>query len=175
MTKTNTKEKAESTNKVEGMFIVKVKLNNDNTASIFYRTSTDKEAKEVYYTGKDQVTEAFKEAFQACVQGFCGVMPRLAPDSDKITMNMVKFDYDKSGFLNSALYSIKYAFNEQTNAVVNISTPLLPIYKEGMENTFTIAGIHEEALHDVIAKSKAYINGETRTKQMKLVVDNSEE
>lgn len=175
MTKTNTKEKAESTNKVEGTFIVKVKLNNDNTASIFYRTSTDKEAKEVYYTGKDQVTEAFKEAFQACVQGFCGVMPRLAPDSDKITMNAIKFDYDKSGFLNSALYSITYAFNEQTNAVANISTPLLPIYKEDMENTFTIAGIHEEALHDVIAKSKAYINGETRTKQMKLVVDNSEE
>lgn len=175
MTKTNTKEKSESTNKVEGMFIIKVKLNNDNTASIFYRTSTDKEAKEVYYTGKDQVTEEFKKAFQACVQGFCGVMPRLTPDSDKITMNAIKFDYDKSGFLNSALYSIKYAFNEQTNAVVNISTPLLPIYKEGMENTFTIAGIHEEALHDVIAKSKAYINGETRTKQMKLVVDNSEE
>lgn len=175
MTKTNTKEKSESTNKVEGMFIVKVKLNNDNTASIFYRTSTDKEAKEVYYTGKDQVTEEFKKAFQATVQGFCGVIPRLAADNDKITMNVIKFEYNKSGFLDKALYSVKYAFNEQNNAVVNISTPLLPIYKEGMDNCFTIAGIHEEALHDVIAKAKAYINGETRTKQMKLVIDNSTE
>lgn len=31
MTKTNTKEKQNSTTKVEGMFIVKVKLNTDNT------------------------------------------------------------------------------------------------------------------------------------------------
>lgn len=175
MTKTNTKEKTESTNKVEGMFIVKVKLNNDNTASIFYRTSTDKEAKEVYYTGKDQVTEDFKTIFQATVDGFLGCIPRLAPDKNKITMNAIKLDYDKSGFLSSALYSCKYAFNEQNNAVMNFNTPALPIYKEGMDNCFTIAGIHEEALHDVIAKAKAYINGETRTKQMKLVVDNSEE
>lgn len=175
MTKTNIKEKSESTNKVEGMFIQKVKLNNDNTASIFYRTSTDKEAKEVYYTGKDQVTEEFKKAFQATVQGFCGVIPRLQGDSDKITMNAIKFEYNKSGFLDKALYSVKYAFNEQNNAVVNISTPLLPIYKEGLDNCFTIAGVHEEALHDCIAKAKAYINGETRTKQMKLVIDNSTE
>ena len=39
-----------------------------------------------------------------------------------------------------------------------------------MENTFTISGKDEEALHEVIAQAKAYINGETRTKQMKLVV-----
>lgn len=174
MTKTNTKEKQDSTAKVEGMFIQKVKLNNDNTASIFYRTSTDKEAKEVYYTGKDQVTEAFKEIFQATVQGFCGVLPRLQADADKITMNAIKFEYNKSGFLDKALYSVKYAFNEQNNAVVNISTPLLPIYKEGLDECFTIAGIHETALHQVIEKTKAYINGETRTKQMKLIVDNSE-
>ncbi len=154
MTKTNTKEKQDSTAKVEGMFIQKVKLNNDNTASIFYRTSTDKEAKEVYYTGKDQVTEAFKEIFQATVQGFCGVIPRLQADADKITMNAIKFEYNKSGFLDKALYSVKYAFNEQNNAVVNISTSFLPIYKEGLDECFTIAGIHETALHQVIEKQK---------------------
>ena len=175
MTKTNTKEKSESTNKVEGMFIVKVKLNNDNTAAVFYRTSTDNEAKEVYYTGKDQVTEEFKTAFQATVAGFCGVIPKLQGDSNKITMNSIKFDYNASGFLDKALYSIKYAFNEQNNAVVNISTPMLPIYKEGLDNCFTIAGIHVKALHDVIAEAKAYINGKTRIKQMKLVIDNSAE
>lgn len=174
MTKTNTKEKQNSTTKVEGMFIVKVKLNTDNTASIIYRTSTDKEAKEVYYTGKDQVTEEFKKVFQATAQGFCGVIPRLIPDSDKITMNAIKFEYNKTGFLDKALYCVKYAFNEQNKAVVNISTPLLPIYKEGMDNCFTIAGIHEEALHNVIANAKAYINGKTRTKQMKFIVNNEE-
>lgn len=175
MTKTASKEKETgTTNAKNEMFIVKVKLNNDNTAAIFYRTSTDKDAKEVYYTGKDQVAEDFKTTFQGTVDGLLGVVTRLAPDKNKITMNAIKLDYDKSGFLKSALYSAKYAFNEQNNAVINLNTPPLPIYKEGMENTFTIAGIHEDALHDVIAKAKAYINGETRTKQMKLVVDNSE-
>lgn len=175
MTKTAAKTTEEQTPKATGeMFIIKVKLDNDDTASIFYRTSTDKDAKEVHYTGKKQVTEEFKKVFQATVQGFCGVIPRLAPDLDKITMNAIKLDYDKSGFLKSALYSVKYAFNEQNNAVINISTPPLPIYKEVMENTFTIAGIHETALHDVIEKAKAYINGETRIKKLKLFVDNSE-
>jgi len=175
MTNTAAKEKENNTTNAKNeMFIVKVKLNNDNTAAIFYRTSTDKDAKEVYYTGKDQVTEDFKTTFQGTVDGLIGAVQRLAPDKDKITMNAIKLDYDNKGFLKSALYSAKYAFNEQNNAVININTPPLPIYKEGMENTFTIAGIHEDALHDVIVKAKAYINGETRTKQMKLVVDNSE-
>lgn len=89
-------------------------------------------------------------------------------------MNAIKFEYNKTGFLDKALYCVKYAFNGQNNAVVNISTPLLPIYKEGMDNCFTIAGIHEEALYNVIANAKAYINGKTRTKQMKLIVNNEE-
>lgn len=44
-----------------------------------------------------------------------------------------------------------------------------------MGNTFCISGKDEELLHEVIAAAKAYINGETRIKQMKLVVDNTEE
>lgn len=175
MAKTKTKTSEENTPKATGeMFIENVKLNNDNTCTIFYKTSTDKEAKEVYYSGKDPVTQEFYEIFQATVEGFCGVIPRLAADRHKITMNKIKLDYDKQGFLKNALYSVKYAFNDQNNAVVNISTPLLPIYKEGMENTFTISGKHETALHDVIEKAKAYMNGDTRTKQMKLVVDNTD-
>lgn len=176
MAKTAAKGNEEQTPKQKnGMYIVRVQLKNDNTASIFYRTSTDKDAKEVYYSGKEQVTDDFKKTFQGAVEGFLGVIPRLTPDKEKITMNVIKFDYDKQGFLKSGLYSVKYAFNDQSNAVTNINTPPLPIYKEGMENTFTIAGIHEETLHEVIEKTKAYINGDTRIKQMKLVVDNSEQ
>lgn len=175
MTKTAAKRNEEQTPKQKnGMYIVRVQLKNDNTATIFYRTTTDNDAKEVYYSGKEQVTEDFKNTFQGAVDGFLGVLPRLNPDKKKLTMNVIKFDYDASGFLKNALYSVKYAFSEQNNAVINISTPPLPIYKEGMENTFTISGIHEDTLHEVIEKTKAYINGDTRIKQMKLVVDNSE-
>lgn len=156
------------------MFINKVKLNNDGTAAIYYRTSCDSNSKEVFFQGKEEVTEEFKTTFSATKKGFIGCIPRLDRDLNKIQMNAIKFDYGKDEFLKSALYSVKYAFNDQNNAVINISTPPIPIYKEGFENTFCISGKDEEALHEVIAKAKAYINGETRTKQMKLIVDNTE-
>lgn len=156
------------------MFIQKVKVNNDKTATIQFKTSNDLSAQEISFTGKDQITEEFAKSFQETVKGFTSVLPALSKDASKITMNAIRFDYGKGDFLEKALYSVKYAFNDANNAVVNISTPLLPIYKEGLENTFTISGKDEEALHNVISKSKAYINGETRTKQMKLVVDNTE-
>ncbi len=177
MTKTTaaTKEKKDATTNSKQMFINKVKINNDNTASIYYRTTCDSNAQEVCYQGKEEVTEEFKSAFQNTVIGLTNLLPRLALDSHKIQMNVIKFDYDKTEFLKSALYSAKYQFSDQTNAVINLNTPLLPIYKEGMENTFCISGKDEEALHEVIAKAKAYIKGETRTMQMKLVVDNTEE
>ena len=168
------KEKKDATTSRKQMFIHKVTINSDNTASIYYKTTCDSNAQEVYYTGKEEVTEEFKNTFQATVKGLTNVITRLAPESSKITMNSIKFDYDKTEFLKSALYSAKYNFSEQTNAVINLNTPPLPIYKEGMENTFCISGKDEESLHEVIAAAKAYINGETRTKQMKLVVNNTE-
>lgn len=175
MTQTAAKEKENKTQSKNLMFIQRIKINNDNTATIFYKTSNDLSAQEVSYTGKDQITEEFSKAFQNTVTGFTSCIPKLASETSKITMNVIRFDYGKSDFLEKALYSVKYAFNDQNNAVINISTPLLPIYKEGMENTFTISGKDEEALHEVIAKAKAYIDGDTKVKQMKLVVDNTEE
>lgn len=175
MAQTAAKEKESTTQSKNLMFIQKVKVNNDNTATIFYKTSNDLSGQEVSFTGKDQITEEFSKAFQNAVTGFTSCIPKLASETSKITMNVIRFDYGKSDFLEKALYSVKYAFNDQNNAVINISTPLLPIYKEGYENTFCISGKDEEALHKIIEKAKAYINGETRTKQMKLVVDNTEE
>ena len=174
VTATAEKEKTNDSTNTNGMiFIQKVKLNNDGTAKISYKKSTDLFAEESTFTGKDQITEEFKKAFQSTVRGFTSCIPRLAPEASKITMNCIKLVYGKDEFLQSALYSVKYAFNDQNNAVINISTPLLPIYKEGMENTFCISGKDEDALHEVIAKAKAYLKGETRTKQMSLIVDNT--
>nr|DAJ74761.1 MAG TPA: hypothetical protein [Caudoviricetes sp.] len=175
MAKAATKEKENTTQSKNLMFIQKVKVNNDNTATIQFKTSNDLSAQEINFTGKDQITEEFAKSFQETVKGFTSCLPKLASESNKLTMNAIRLDYGKTDFLEKALYSVKYAFNDQNNAVINISTPLLPIYKEGMENTFCISGKDEEALHNVIAQAKAYINGETRTKQMKLVVDNTDQ
>lgn len=172
-TATAEKTKKDKTNKTESMFIERVKINNDKTATINYRTTCDASAQEVFYQGKDGVTEEFYNIFQSTVSGLVEAVPRLKADFNKIEMNAIKFDYGKDEFLKSALYSAKYKFNDAANGVMNLNMPPLPIYKEGMENTFSISGKDEDTLHEVIAKAKAYIAGDTRTKQMKLVVDNT--
>lgn len=171
---TKEKETKEPTQTKDLIFINNIKINNDGTARIYYRTSNDISAKEVYYNGKEPITEEFAKAFQATREGFCGVIPALEKDISKIKMNVIKFEYDKTDYLCKALYSIEYYFNSQKNAVINISTPMLPIYNESFdEKTFCIAGKHETALHEIIALAKKYMNGETRTKQMSLIVDNT--
>ena len=42
------------------------------------------------------------------------------------------------------------------------------------ETVVAISGKHEDLLHDILKAAKAYMKGDTRTKQMKLVVDNTE-
>jgi len=164
--------------KIKITAINKVKINSDKTAVINYVQSGDLSSSEVVFTGKEKVTDEFFKKFQENVEGFVGCMPILAKDIANITMNAIKFDYGKGNdLLNSVLYSVKYAFNPANNAVVNISTPLLPLHKEGMdEKTFFISEAHEELLKETIELAKAYINGDTGTVQGKLnlVVDNEE-
>ena len=100
---------------------------------------------------------------------------RLKPDQAKITMNAIKFGYDKTNNLNTVLYSAKYAFHDANNAVMNLSTPQIPIYQESFdEHTYHVAGSDEQLLYNIIELAKRYINGETGTVQQKLnlVVDN---
>ena len=164
--------------KIKITAINKIKVNNDRTAVISYVQSGDLSSSEVVFTGKEKVTDEFFKKFQENVDGFIGCLPALKTEAKNIAMNAIKFDYEKgNGLLKSILYSVKYAFNPANNAVVNISTPLLPIYKDSFdEKTFCIAGKHEQLLKEVIELAKAYINGDTGTVQGKLnlVVDNEE-
>lgn len=158
----------------EKILITKVKLNNDDTAHIEFKKSDNLGAGSTSWDGEEKVTEEFKKTFSSCKDGFLGCIPALEPKKDNITMNCIKFGYAKdSDKLDNALYSIKYNFNPANNAVVNISTPQLPIYKDTFdESTFCISGKDEEALRKVTELAEKYLNGETRTKQMKLEVVN---
>ena len=151
--------------------IKKVKILNDGTAEIKYSVSDDLGKGDNTYTGDQQVTGEFAEKFQGCVDGFIGCVPALEKDRKNITMNCIKFDYAKdSDKLNNALYSVKYNFNPANNAVINISTPSLPIYREEFdEKTFCIAGKHESALYEIQELAKKYLEGQTRTEQLKTV------
>lgn len=153
------------------ILITKVKLNNDDTAHIEYKKSDNLGAGSTSWDGEEKVTEEFKDTFLNCKEGFLGCIPILDSKKKDITMNCIKFGYGKtSDKIENALYSVKYNFHEATNAVVNISTPQLPIYKEGFdEKTFCIAGQHEKALYKVTELAVKYLNGETRTEQKKCV------
>ena len=78
MAQTAAKEKESTTQSKNLMFIQKVKVNNDNTATIFYKTSNDLSAQEVSFTGKDQITEEFSKAFQNAVTGFTSCITEFA-------------------------------------------------------------------------------------------------
>lgn len=164
--------------KIKITAINKIKVNNDRTAVISYIQQGDLSSSEVVYTGKERVTDEFFKKFQENVEGFIGCVPALKKEMSNITMNAIKFDFGKNNdSLKNALYSVKYAFNSANNAVLNISTPLIPLFQDDFdEKTFCIAGKHESLLKEVIELAKRYINGETGTVQGKLnlVVNNEE-
>ena len=164
--------------KIKITAINKIKVNNDRTAIINYVQSEDLSSSEVVFTGKEKITHEFYNKFQENVEGFIGCIPALKSEADNIAMNVIKFDYGKdNGRLKNTLYSVKYNFNPANNAVLNISTPMLPLYQDSFdEKTFCIAGKHEQLLYETIELAKAYINGDTGTVQGKLnlVIDDEE-
>lgn len=156
---------SKTTENTEKIFITKVKMNNDGTAKIWYKATDDESSREVQFKRDEPVTEIFAEAFQNGADGFFGCIPLLSADASNISMSEIRFDYDGAGKLDKALYGVKYAFNEANNAVINISTPLIPIDREELAGCFTISGKHITDLQEIIKQAKAYINGETRIKQ----------
>lgn len=151
--------------------INKIKILNDDTAEISYKSKTDLGTETIHYSGTEKVTDEFKEAFKQTKGGFIATLPVLEKHSEKITMNCIQFDYDKTDKLQNVLYSVKYAYNENNNAVVNINTPKLPIYRDEFdESVFCVSGKDEQDLYSVLDYAKAYLKGDTRTKQMKLEV-----
>lgn len=176
MAKAATKEQNENTTGRKGLFIKKIKLDPKGTAIIDHESLDSLFMDAGTYTGTDQVTEEFKNIFQSATSIFCALIPGLKREEPSFRMNAINFDYDKVGFLEKASFSVVYTFNKQGN-VLNLNTSLFPIYKETMsETTVAVSGKHEELLHEIIKKAKAYINGESRTKQGKLalVVDNAQ-
>lgn len=169
------KEEKDTTKSKNMVFIDCIQITPENKAIIEYKTSNDEAAQSITYTGKEEVTSEFADAFQKNIDTFCMIMKPMANDAKHCTMNKIRFNYQKDNdFLDNVLYSIKYAFNNVNNAVINISTPKIPIYQSDFaDNVYCISGECVDYLHKTIALAKKYMKGDTRTKQMKLVVDNT--
>lgn len=174
MTSTNAKTKSEKGNSTKGeLFIKSIKISN-NLAKICYSESNDTAAVESIYEGKEEITDEFYKIFQDNVKAVTAICPIFSKDISNLQMNVIRFGYDDKGFLENAGYSAKYAFNPDNKQVLNVNLPKFPIYKEEFgDDKFCISGKDVDNLHDVISKAKAYMKGDTKTKQMKLVVDNT--
>lgn len=171
MARTATKEKQENTTTVKGMFINRIQIK-EGRGLIQFSNDCDTSTSEGTFTGKDECTEEFKTLFQSAKEIFAEIFPPLRKELDNTKMNAISFNYDKSGFLEKVLFSLIFTLKQGN--VINISTPQIPIYKENMaETTLAVSGKHVDLLHEIIAKAKNYMNGETRTKQMSLIVDNT--
>lgn len=139
--------------------INKIKINPDKTAVINYAQSDDLTSAEITFKGKDKVTEAFYNKFQENVEGLIASIPILGEDKFNLTMNIIKFVYNEDKNIESIQYAAKYSINSEDDKA-DIVTPLLAM--ELKEEA------HQKLLHEVIRQAKAYVNGDTSTKQMKI-------
>ena len=154
--------------------ISKVKIENDQTATIEFKKSTNMNTSQIVFTGKEKVTQEFAEAFQKTISSFIEIMPALRNEAKNMTMNSIKFDYGKDERLEKVSYAVKYT--PQKNVLTNIPVNSVPIYREDFsETTFAVSGKDEELLYKLLDFAEKYINGDTRTKQGEFEFEYSEE
>lgn len=170
--KTNLKEKQDSTNNTFGMLIERIQMK-DNRAIIKLKDESEEKLDRKTSAVKDEVTKKFADLWNCSVGIFTALVPALDKYKSRLRMNVVQFYYDKENFLKEVLFSVVYQFSDSGH-VTNITLPKIPIYKPEMdEHTLAISGKDEELLHDILKAAKAYMNGDTKVQQMKLIVDNN--
>lgn len=173
MKKSNLKEKEETTNSVTGLFIKKIKMQ-ENKALIKLSDEDEFKKQNGDFAVKDEVTEDFKKCWDSAKVIVTALIPQLKNEISAFRLNHIIFDYDKNGYLSNVSFSVVWTF-DSNNHILNLNLPKIPIFKdEFAENVVCISGEHEDILHNILKYAKAYMKGETRTKQMKLVVDNTD-
>ena len=151
--------------------ITRIKVNNDQTATINFKESGDMDTKEITFSGKEKITDEFNKIFQDSVASFVEICPAFKTYQKDLTMNAIKFEYGKDDRIEKVSFAVKY--QAQTNIIANIPINNVPIYKEEFtEKTFSVSGKDEQLLYQILEYAEKYIAGETRTKQMRLEVVN---
>ena len=149
--------------------ITKIKVNNDQTATINFKESGDLDTKEIVFTGKEKITDEFNKAFQETVNSFVEICPALKTATKNLTMNAIKFEYGQNDRILKVSYAVKY--KPQNNVITNIPVNNVPIYQESFtEKTFSVSGKDEDLLYTILELAKKYMAGDTRTVQMKIEV-----
>ena len=152
------------------MNITKIKLGTDDTAYISYQVENDLSIEKRNYEGKEKITDEFKRAFQKTRTTFVSYLTKLQNDLERIKTLEVNFEY-KNNALKTVSYTVCYAPTDEINTPVNITTPKLPIWNDKAKaGTFYVSGQDLGIINEVRSFAEKYINGDTRTKQMKIEV-----
>lgn len=150
-------------------FISKIKINNDGTAIINFKKSSDLDTREIVFSGKEKVTDDFKTKFQEAVSTFVEIVPALKKEISNITMNSISLNYGNDEKIDKVSYAVKY--KPQNSVLANIPVNNVPIYKDSFgDETFAVSGKDESLLYEILELAQAYINGDTATKQIKLEI-----
>ncbi len=165
-------EKEENTNGFKGLLIKRITMK-ENRALISLSDDDDFKTQNGDFNVKDEVTEEFKTLWDSAKTIIIALNPQLSKEISALRLNNIQFFYDSKGFLKDVSFSVSWTIDDNGH-ILNLNYQKFPIYKPEMsETTVAISGKHVDLLHDIIKKAKDYMNGETRTKQMKLIVNNS--
>lgn len=152
--------------RTDGLQITKIKLKEGAIGEISYLVESDTSTEVITHKGVEKVTQEFANAFTSTKETFVQYLTRLKNDTDRIVMQEITFDY-KDKDIDSVIYLANYYPHSNLKTKVSIKTPKLPIFKESLKDTtFSVSGQDVLLLERLCAYAEAYINGDTRTKQM---------
>lgn len=150
----------------ESKSIQEIKLNEDDTATIKYQLVNQDSNQDVKFEGVEKITNEFRVTF-GNVRSTIGEIIEVFQHKN-IKPQKITFDNKK----NTVMYSFLYYPEDDLHPAVTIDTPKLPLLddKKPSDNKFYVSGLDIEILNAVKKEALKYINGASRTKQIKLEV-----
>lgn len=161
-----TEKVSESINNEDFYNIYKIKIDKDSFGKIVYGIGNKKEKRLTEYDGKEQVTTFFENEFQDLKQVAKYIIPQIEDiNDDDIKVNSISLKYDID-FLKGVTMSLSIKIREDLESPLNLNTPYVTF---GGDKDFVLGDGFKKTFEKIINKAKEYMNGDTRTKQLKLV------
>ncbi len=167
---TKTKVLEQKNERVAASFynVNKIKIDKDNFGQIFYTLGDKQSDRNARFKGKEQVTTFFEQDFKRLNKFIGYIIPQFEEtDSDDITVRSISIKYDGLGAALGCVISASVKFREDIKSPLNFSTP----YVKFEDNDFELGRESKKIIDNLIDHAKKYMEGETRTKQLKLVDD----
>lgn len=166
MAKAQTKETQETRESASFYNVNKIKIDKDNFGTIIYSRGDKKTDSLTRFKGKEQVTTFFEQDFKR-LKTFVGyIIPQFEEiDKNDIAIRSLSVKYDGLGAALGCTISASVVFREDLATPLNFTTP----YCKFEDNDFCLGKDAKKIIDTLIDHAKKYMDGETRTKQLKLV------